>query len=102
MADGKEGRTRTSRHPFAIAYDAVDVASVGFFGTGSKGHTAARCGPGPTTFANDHRFPGLKPLLAHGGGYVPYGVSRMDEIAGAFEGEPYGRLTRRSDRTARP
>ena len=25
MADGKEGRTRTSRHPFAIAYDAVET-----------------------------------------------------------------------------
>ncbi|MEM9656648.1 MAG: hypothetical protein AAGA65_31530, partial [Actinomycetota bacterium] len=25
MADGKEGRTRTSRHPFAIAYDAAET-----------------------------------------------------------------------------
>ncbi len=25
MADGKEGRTRTSRHPFALAYDAVET-----------------------------------------------------------------------------
>ncbi|MGI9599397.1 MAG: amidohydrolase family protein [Acidimicrobiales bacterium] len=39
------------------------------------------------------RHPGLKPLLAHGGGYVPYGVARMDKIAGAFEGAPDGRLT---------
>ncbi len=28
MADGKEGRTRTSRHPFAIAYDAVETGNV--------------------------------------------------------------------------
>ncbi len=39
------------------------------------------------------RFPDLKPLLAHGGGYVPYGVARMDKIAGAFEGAPEGQLT---------
>ena len=34
MADGKEGRTRTSRHPFAIAYDAVetgDTAAIALF-----------------------------------------------------------------------
>ena len=34
MADGKEGRTRTSRHPFAIAYDAVetgDTADIALF-----------------------------------------------------------------------
>jgi hypothetical protein len=34
MADGKQGRTRTSRHPFAIAYDAVetgDVADINLF-----------------------------------------------------------------------
>ena len=32
------------------------------------------------------RFPGLKLLLAHGGGYTPYGVARMDKVAGALEG----------------
>ena len=34
LADGKEGRTSTSRHPFAIAYDAVetgDTADIGLF-----------------------------------------------------------------------
>jgi aminocarboxymuconate-semialdehyde decarboxylase len=31
------------------------------------------------------RHPGLKPLLAHGGGYTPYGVARMDKVAGALE-----------------
>ncbi len=28
LADGKEGRTRTSRHPFAIAYDAVETGNI--------------------------------------------------------------------------
>ncbi len=28
MADGKAGRTSTSRHPFAIAYDAVETGDV--------------------------------------------------------------------------
>ena len=28
LADGKEGRTRTSRHPFAIAYDAVETGDM--------------------------------------------------------------------------
>ncbi len=40
MADGKEGRTRTSRHPFAIAYDAVetgDTASIALFQEWIKG-----------------------------------------------------------------
>jgi aminocarboxymuconate-semialdehyde decarboxylase len=32
------------------------------------------------------KCPRLTPLLAHGGGYVPYGVPRLDKIAGAFEG----------------
>ncbi len=39
----------------------------------------------------------LKMLLAHGGGYVPYGIARMDKVAGAlspeFDGEmrpPFG------------
>ena len=34
LADGKEGRTETSRHPFAIAYDSVepgDTADIGLF-----------------------------------------------------------------------
>ena len=29
LADGKEGRTSTSRHPFAIAYDAVETGDMG-------------------------------------------------------------------------
>jgi aminocarboxymuconate-semialdehyde decarboxylase len=33
------------------------------------------------------RFPDLKLLLAHGGGYVPYGVARMDKVAGAMPGD---------------
>lgn len=33
------------------------------------------------------RFPDLKLLFAHGGGYVPYAVARMDKAAGAFEGD---------------
>jgi len=36
------------------------------------------------------RFPNLKPLLGHGGGYTAYGVPRMDKVAGAFEGAPDG------------
>ena len=32
------------------------------------------------------RHPSLKPLLAHGGGYTPYGVARMDKVGGALEG----------------
>lgn len=32
------------------------------------------------------RFPDLKPLLAHGGGYTAYGIARMDKVAGALEG----------------
>lgn len=32
------------------------------------------------------RFPDLKPLLGHGGGYTAYGAARMDKVAGAFEG----------------
>jgi aminocarboxymuconate-semialdehyde decarboxylase len=30
------------------------------------------------------RFPGLKLLFAHAGGFIPYAVSRMDKVAGAF------------------
>jgi aminocarboxymuconate-semialdehyde decarboxylase len=33
------------------------------------------------------RFPDLKPLLGHGGGYTAYGAPRMDKVAGAFEGD---------------
>jgi aminocarboxymuconate-semialdehyde decarboxylase len=32
------------------------------------------------------RYPDLKPILAHGGGYTAYGVARMDKVAGALEG----------------
>lgn len=36
-------------------------------------------------------YPDLKMLLGHGGGYTPYGVARMDKVAGAlppeFDGE---------------
>ena len=37
-------------------------------------------------------FPDLKMLLAHGGGYVPYGVARMDKVAGALPGDYDGRM----------
>lgn len=37
------------------------------------------------------KYPNLQMLLAHGGGYTPYGVARMDKVAGAlppeFDGE---------------
>lgn len=33
------------------------------------------------------KYPDLKLLLAHGGGYVPYGVPRMDKVAGALPGD---------------
>jgi aminocarboxymuconate-semialdehyde decarboxylase len=40
------------------------------------------------------KCPKLKPLLAHGGGYVAFGIGRLDKIAGAFEGSyPNGPLT---------
>jgi aminocarboxymuconate-semialdehyde decarboxylase len=38
------------------------------------------------------RFPELKMLLAHGGGYVPYGVARMDKVAGALAGDFDGEM----------
>ncbi len=38
------------------------------------------------------RFPDLKLLLAHGGGYTPYGVARMDKVAGALPGDFDGRM----------
>lgn len=33
------------------------------------------------------KCPDLNPLLAHGGGYTAFGISRMDKVAGALEGE---------------
>jgi aminocarboxymuconate-semialdehyde decarboxylase len=33
------------------------------------------------------RFPDLQPYLAHGGGYTTFGISRMDKVAGALEGD---------------
>jgi len=40
------------------------------------------------------KCPRLKPLLAHGGGYVAFGIGRMDKVAGALEGGyPDGPLT---------
>jgi aminocarboxymuconate-semialdehyde decarboxylase len=33
------------------------------------------------------RFPDLRLLLAHGGGYLPYGIVRMDKVAGALAPE---------------
>lgn len=33
------------------------------------------------------RFTDLKLLLAHGGGYTPYGIVRMDKVAGALDPE---------------
>lgn len=33
------------------------------------------------------RHPDLKVLLGHGGGYVPYGIARMDKVAGALPGD---------------
>jgi len=39
------------------------------------------------------RHPKLKVLLAHGGGYTPYGVARMDKVAGALDGEGPGQMT---------
>ena len=38
------------------------------------------------------RFPDLKLLLAHAGGYAPYGVSRMDKVAGAMPGDFDGQM----------
>jgi len=31
------------------------------------------------------RFPALKVMLAHGGGYTAYGIARLDKVAGALE-----------------
>ena len=45
LADGKDGRTRTSRHPFAIAYDAVetgDMADINLFREWVKGSHGRR------------------------------------------------------------
>lgn len=38
------------------------------------------------------RFPDLKLLLGHGGGYAPYGVARMDKVAGALPGDFDGEM----------
>lgn len=38
------------------------------------------------------KYTDLKLLLAHGGGYVPYGVARMDKVAGALPGDFDGRM----------
>lgn len=36
------------------------------------------------------RYPDLKPLLAHAGGYTTFGIARMDKVAGALEGSDDG------------
>lgn len=38
------------------------------------------------------RFPDLKALLAHGGGYTAYGIARMDKVAGALPGDFDGEM----------
>lgn len=38
------------------------------------------------------RFPDLKLLLAHAGGYAPYGVARLDKVAGALPGDFDGEM----------
>lgn len=38
------------------------------------------------------RFPDLRPLLAHGGGYTAYGIARMDKVAGALPPEYDGEM----------
>jgi aminocarboxymuconate-semialdehyde decarboxylase len=38
------------------------------------------------------RFPDLRLLLAHAGGYTPYGVPRMDKVAGAMPGDFDGQM----------
>lgn len=38
------------------------------------------------------KYTDLKMLLAHGGGYVPYGIARMDKVAGALPGEFDGEM----------
>ncbi|HEY4606310.1 MAG TPA: amidohydrolase family protein [Acidimicrobiia bacterium] len=38
------------------------------------------------------RYPDLRLFLAHAGGYAPYGVSRMDKVAGALPGDFDGRM----------
>ncbi len=37
-------------------------------------------------------FPDLRMLLAHGGGYTPYGVARLDKVAGALAGDFDGEM----------
>jgi aminocarboxymuconate-semialdehyde decarboxylase len=38
------------------------------------------------------RFPDLNLLLAHAGGYTPYGIPRMDKVAGALPGDFDGQM----------
>jgi len=38
------------------------------------------------------RFPDLKALLAHGGGYTAYGIARLDKVAGALPGDFDGEM----------
>lgn len=38
------------------------------------------------------RFPDLQLLLGHGGGYAPYGIARMDKVAGALAGDFDGEM----------
>ena len=38
------------------------------------------------------KYPDLKLLLGHGGGYTPYGVARMDKVAGALPGDFDGEM----------
>jgi aminocarboxymuconate-semialdehyde decarboxylase len=39
------------------------------------------------------KHPDLKMLLGHGGGYTPYGVARMDKVAGALPPEYDGKMS---------
>jgi len=43
------------------------------------------------------RFPRLKLMFAHGGGYIPYAVARMDKVAGGY---PMDDTERRTDYAA--
>ena len=38
------------------------------------------------------RFPDLKALLAHGGGYTAFGIARLDKVAGALPGDFDGQM----------
>jgi aminocarboxymuconate-semialdehyde decarboxylase len=39
------------------------------------------------------RFPELKLMFAHAGGYIPYAVARMDKVAGGYQMDDPGRHT---------